>query len=178
MTHTLTTPRLLLALLALAALLAGPASLPEVRAQADERISHPVDPEAAQPATEAGAQRARMGGMITPIEILPFGSPTEERRFRALIAEMRCTVCQNESLVESTAPLARDKRMLVLRFLQQGYSDDEIRQFMVDRYGYFVLYRPPLTGQTLLLWAGPFILMFGALIAAFIIINKRRQALQ
>ncbi len=83
-----------------------------------------------------------------------------------------------QSLVESTAPLARDKRILVLRLLQEGHNDTEIRQFMVDRYGNFVLYRPPLTGQTMLLWAGPFLLMLGGLITAFVIINKRRQVLQ
>ncbi len=162
------------ALLALAALWAMPGLVPSALAQADERASHPVDADTA----EAVVQRGRMGAMVTPIEILPFSSPLEERRFRALIAEMRCTVCQNESLVESTAPLARDKRMLVLRFLQEGHSDAEIRQFMVDRYGNFVLYRPPFTGQTLLLWVGPILLMLGGMLAAFIIINKRRQALQ
>jgi cytochrome c-type biogenesis protein CcmH len=164
-------------LIAVVVLLGLPGAMPEALAQADERASHPVDPGNATPA-DTGVQRGRMGQMVTPIEILTFSSPTEERRFRALVSEMRCTVCQNESLVESTAPLARDKRMLVLRFLQEGHSDAEIRQFMVDRYGYFVLYRPPLTSHTLLLWIGPFLIMFGALIAAFIIINKRRQALQ
>ncbi|GEM_PF-2371494 len=164
-------------LIAAAGMLALPGFVPQALAQADERASHPVDAENAA-AAEAIVQRGRMGAMVTPIEILPFSSPTEERRFRALIAEMRCTVCQNESLVESTAPLARDKRMLVLRFLQEGHSDAEIRQFMVDRYGNFVLYRPPFSGQTLLLWVGPILLMLGGMLAAFIIINKRRQALQ
>ncbi|TVS11389.1 MAG: cytochrome c-type biogenesis protein CcmH [Wenzhouxiangella sp.] len=165
-------------LIAAAVLLAGPGLIPQALAQADERASHPVEPAGGGLTPEASVQRGRMGQMVTPIEILNFSSPTEERRFRALISEMRCTVCQNESLIESTAPLARDKRMLVLRFLQEGHNDNEIRQFMVDRYGNFVLYRPPLTGQTLLLWAGPFLLMLGGLLTAFIIINKRRQALQ
>lgn len=164
-----------LSALCLAALLnlAGPSA--PVLAQADQRVSHPIE-QGAGP--EALIERGRMGTMVSPIEILPFRSPEEERRFRALISEMRCTVCQNESLVESTAPLARDMRILVLRMLQEGRDDAEIRQFMVDRYGYFVLLRPPLSGQTLLLWAGPFLLMLGGLIAAFVIINKRRQVLQ
>lgn len=165
-------------LIGAAALLAWPGFVPEALAQTEERASHPVEQDNAEASDPVGPQRGRMGGMITPIEILPFSSPTEERRFRALISELRCTVCQNESLVESTAPLARDKRMLVLRFLQEGYSDAEIRQFMVDRYGYFVLYRPPLTSHTLLLWIGPILLMLGGIIAALIIINKRRQVLQ
>ena len=179
--HSVMPPKLTIllpaALLALLALLAPPGLVSEVQAQADERASHPVEAESA-PTAEAIVQRGRMGAMVTPIEILPFSSPTEERRFRALIAEMRCTVCQNESLVESTAPLARDKRMLVLRFLQEGHSDAEIRQFMVDRYGYFVLYRPPFTGHTALLWIGPILIMLGGILAAFVIIHKRRQVLQ
>lgn len=122
-------------------------------------------------------QQARMGGMVTPIEPLPFRSDLEERRFRALTNELRCTVCQNESLAESTAPLARDLRMEVFGMLQDNRSDMEIRQFMVDRYGDFVLYRPPLAGHTVLLWAGPLLLLLGGLIGAVIVINKRRQAL-
>ncbi|MGY6552902.1 MAG: cytochrome c-type biogenesis protein [Wenzhouxiangella sp.] len=166
-----------LRVLGLAALLVLLSPSAAVLAQADERASHPIQQDTGV-APEVLLERGRMGAMVTPIEILPFRSPEEERRFRALISEMRCTVCQNESLVESTAPLARDKRILVLRLLQEGRNDAEIRQFMVDRYGNFVLYRPPLTGQTLLLWAGPFLLMLGGLIAAFVIINKRRQVLQ
>ncbi len=164
-------------LFALSAAWTLPSLVPEAIAQADERQSHPVEQDNADNAA-VSPQRGRMGQMVTPIEILPFSSPTEERRFRSLISEMRCTVCQNESLVESTAPLARDKRMLVLRFLQEGHSDAEIRQFMVDRYGNFVLYRPPFTSHTLLLWVGPILLMLIGVITAFVIINKRRQALQ
>ena len=164
-------------LFALATTWTLPGMSSEAIAQAEERQSHPVEQDNAGSA-EVAPQRGRMGQMVTPIEILPFSSPTEERRFRALISEMRCTVCQNESLVESTAPLARDKRMLVLRFLQEGHSDADIRQFMVDRYGNFVLYRPPLTSHTLLLWIGPIVLMLIGVITAFVIINKRRQALQ
>ncbi len=161
----------------LIALFVLPGSLPEASAQADERASHPVGPESSPIARDI-VQRGRMGQMVSPIEILPFSSPAEERRFRNLIEELRCTVCQNESLVESTAPLARDKRMLVLGFLQDGHSDEEIRQFMVDRYGHFVLYRPPFTGHTALLWIGPIVLMLIGIITAFVVINKRRQVLQ
>lgn len=146
----------------------------DVFAQADERASHPVDDAGA---AQRPVQQARMGQMVTPIEPLPFRSDLEERRFRALTNELRCTVCQNESLAESTAPLARDLRMEVFAMLQDNRSDMEIRQFMVDRYGDFVLYRPPVGAHTFLLWFGPILLLLGSLVAAFFVILKRRQAL-
>nr|WP_239056869.1 cytochrome c-type biogenesis protein [Wenzhouxiangella limi] len=115
--------------------------------------------------------------MVSPIEPLPFRSDLERQRFKALTGELRCTVCQNESLSESTAPLARDIRMEVFSMLQEGRSDFEIRNFMVDRYGDFVLYRPPLASHTILLWGGPLLLLIGGLIGALFVIKKRRQAL-
>lgn len=131
-----------------------------------------------QPAGPAPAiERGQMGTMVTPIEPLPFRSDLERRRYKALTGELRCTVCQNEALSESTAPLARDIRMQVFQMLQDGSSDFEIRSFMVDRYGDFVLYRPPLAGHTILLWVGPALLLLGGLIGAVIVIKKRRQAL-
>ncbi len=146
--------------------------------QTDERASHPINEQSSQGGTARPVQQGQMGGMITPIEPLPFRSSLEERRFRALVSELRCTVCQNESLAESTAPLARDLRMEVFAMLQDGRADMEIRQFMVERYGDFVLYRPPLAGHTLLLWFGPILLLIGSLIGAFFVIKNRRQALK
>lgn len=150
----------------------------DVQAQADDRASHPIDGQPQQEGLPRPVQPGRMTGMVSPIEPLPFRSPLEERRFRALVGELRCTVCQNESLAESTAPLARDLRMEVFAMLQDDRSDMEIRQFMVDRYGDFVLYRPPVGGHTLLLWFGPILMLIGSLVAAFIVINKRRKALK
>lgn len=160
------------ALLALGLIHASP-----LGAQADERVSHPASQDQEQPPAPRPVQQARMGGMVTPIEPLPFRSELEERRFRALVNELRCTVCQNESLAESTAPLARDLRMEVFQMLQDNRSDMEIRQFMVDRYGEFVLYRPPFGAHTLLLWLGPIVLLIGSLIGAGIVIKKRRSLL-
>lgn len=111
------------------------------------------------------------------IEPYDFESELQEKRFQALAEELRCTVCQNQSLADSDAPLARDLRQELFRMLQDGRSDLEIRQFMVDRYGEFVLYRPPVAGHTLLLWGGPLALLLIGLIAAAIVIRKRRQAL-
>lgn len=123
-------------------------------------------------------EQGRMGsGMVSPIEPLPFRSELERQRFKALTNELRCTVCQNESLAESTAPLARDLRMELFAMIQDNRSDMEIRQFMVDRYGDFVLYRPPLAGHTLLLWGGPLLLLLGGVIGAIVVIKRRREAL-
>jgi cytochrome c-type biogenesis protein CcmH len=111
------------------------------------------------------------------IEPLEFRSEVERARFRSLTAELRCTVCQNESLAESDAPLARDLRREIYHMIQDGRSDMEIRDFMVQRYGDFVLYRPPFAAHTMLLWVGPLILLLGSLIGVALVIRRRRQAL-
>lgn len=111
------------------------------------------------------------------IEPLPFESELEERRFQALAEELRCTVCQNQSLIDSDAPLARDLRQVLFTQLRDGRSDQEIRQFMVDRYGDFVLYRPPMKGHTVLLWFGPVVLLLGSLAGVAVIIRRRRRVL-
>jgi cytochrome c-type biogenesis protein CcmH len=89
--------------------------------------------------------------------------PALEARVLALADELRCVVCQNETLAASQADLARDLRAQIRLQLQQGRSHQEVREFMVDRYGQFVLYRPPLQASTLVLWAGPFLLLAIAL---------------
>ncbi|HEY7906095.1 MAG TPA: cytochrome c-type biogenesis protein, partial [Wenzhouxiangella sp.] len=90
--------------------------------------------------------------LASAIEPLPFRSDVEEIRFKALAEEIRCTVCQNQSLADSDAPLAQDLRQTLFFMIQDGRTDQEIRNFMVERYGDFVLYRPPLASHTLLLW--------------------------
>ncbi len=117
------------------------------------------------------------GALASAIEPYDFSSDTERDRFQALAGELRCTVCQNQSLSDSDAPLARDLRNELFRMLQDNRSDMEIREFMVERYGEFVLYRPPLAAHTVLLWGGPLALLFFGLTAAVIVIRKRRQAL-
>lgn len=93
--------------------------------------------------------------------------PAEARdRYQRLINELRCLVCQNQSIAESNAPLAMDLRHQVARQLAEGRSDGEIRRYLTERYGDFVLYNPPLRWRTLLLWAGPgLLLILGLLIA-------------
>jgi cytochrome c-type biogenesis protein CcmH len=85
-----------------------------------------------------------------------------ERRYQKLAAELRCLVCQNQSLADSHADLAQDLRDEVYRMLNDGKTDDEIVGFLVERYGDFVLYRPPVAGITYLLWFGPLLLLAGA----------------
>lgn len=117
------------------------------------------------------------GALASAIEPYNFDSEVQRQRFKALAEELRCTVCQNQSLADSDAPLASDLRDEVFRMLQENRSDQEIRRFMVERYGNYVLYRPPLAGHTILLWGGPVVLLLGGLLAAVIVIRKRRKAL-
>jgi cytochrome c-type biogenesis protein CcmH len=93
-------------------------------------------------------------------EEVELDTPAQERTYRALIAELRCLVCQNQSLAESDAPLAADLRQQVREMLRAGDDRTQIIEYMVARYGDFVLYRPPLRWTTLALWAGPFVLGF------------------
>ena len=90
---------------------------------------------------------------VQPDEILP--DRALESRARSLSAELRCLVCQNQSIDDSDAPLARDLRLLVRDRLKAGDSDVAVRDYVVARYGDFVLLRPPFAGHTLLLWLGP-----------------------
>ena len=110
---------------------------------------------------------------VEPDEVLP--NPVLEARARAISKELRCMVCQNESIDESQAPLARDLRLLVRRRIVAGDSDQQIINFLVSRYGEFILLKPPLSWNTLTLWgAPPALLIFGALM--IIVVERRRNA--
>ncbi|MEM6382488.1 MAG: cytochrome c-type biogenesis protein [Pseudomonadota bacterium] len=109
---------------------------------------------------------------VQPDEVLD--DPVLEQRARDLSAEIRCLVCQNESIDESNAQLARDLRILVRERLVDGDSDQEVLDFLVARYGDFVLLRPPVNQQTILLWFGPAAIL--ALAAAFILLRLRRRS--
>lgn len=97
-------------------------------------------------------------------EVRIFKDATEQQRYERLVGELRCLVCQNQSLADSDADLARDLRDEVYQIIQSGKSDEEAVKFLVDRYGDFVLYRPPVKPITLLLWIGPFVLLAGGLL--------------
>ncbi|MHC1479872.1 cytochrome c-type biogenesis protein [Frateuria aurantia] len=110
------------------------------------------------------------------IEPLPFKSHAEEVRFQKLTAELRCLQCQNESLADSGAPLAHDLRDEVFQLMQKGQSDDQIKQYLVDRYSNFVLYDPPLDRSTWLLWFGPLALFLAGGLVVAVIIRKRSRS--
>lgn len=92
------------------------------------------------------------------IDALPFKDRAEEQRFQNLTRQLRCLVCQNESLADSSADLAKDLREEVFEQMSQGKSDVEIKQYLTARYGDFVLYNPPLRRGTALLWFGPLLI--------------------
>ncbi|MDR0576382.1 MAG: cytochrome c-type biogenesis protein CcmH [Candidatus Accumulibacter sp.] len=98
-----------------------------------------------------------------------------EKRFNAIVAELRCLVCQNESLAGSGAELAHDLRREIRNMIEAGKSDGEIMDFMVGRYGDFVRYRPPLKGSTLLLWFGPALLFAGGVGGLFVCLRRRAR---
>lgn len=100
-----------------------------------------------------------------------------EKRLVAISSELRCLVCQNESLSGSHADLANDLRREIRTLIQEGKSDAEIMDFMVSRYGDFVRYRPPLKGTTLLLWFGPGLLLVGGLVTLVLYLRRRNKAI-
>jgi cytochrome c-type biogenesis protein CcmH len=102
------------------------------------------------------------------------GDPVAEKRAVALEEQLRCLVCQNETIAASQADLAKDLRKEIREQIKAGKSDDQIKQFLVDRYGDFVLYKPPLKATTVLLWAGPFALLLGGVIVLFVYVRRRR----
>ena len=102
--------------------------------------------------------------------------PALEARVTALATELRCLVCQNQTLADSNAPLAVDLRNQIRERMREGASERDIIGFMVERYGDFVLYRPPLKATTLLLWVGPIALMIGGLVALYYRLARRRSS--
>ena len=103
-----------------------------------------------------------------------FDDAEQLARYKTLIYELRCLVCQNQNLADSNADLAADLRREVHRMILEGKSNQEVIDFMVARYGDFVLYRPPLKAKTVLLWGGPFVLGLGALVLLLVQLRRRR----
>lgn len=112
---------------------------------------------------------------VEPDEMLP--DAQQEARARAITKELRCVVCQNQSVDDSDAPLAKDIRVLVRERITSGETDEQVKDFIVQRYGKFVLLRPPFEGDTALLWVGPFafFLIAGAVAAYFILRRGSEQ---
>ena len=116
---------------------------------------------------------AQVGTDVAPLR---FQDAREEARFHALVAELRCVMCQNQSLADSNAQIAFDLRREVLALMREGRSDAEIKEFLVARYGEFVLYRPRMEASTWLLWLGPLVLLAGGGFVVAHVVRKRAVA--
>jgi cytochrome c-type biogenesis protein CcmH len=102
--------------------------------------------------------------------------PKQQESYETLTKELRCLVCQNQTIADSNAELASDLRRQVYEMLQQGKSEQEIIRFMTDRYGEFVLYKPAFAGKTSLLWIAPVVFLFMGLMMVFFVIRRKRAA--
>ena len=120
-----------------------------------------------------GAVLAQAALDPTPLE---FRDAAEEDRFRQLVVELRCVMCQNQSLADSNAQIAHDLRREVFNLMREGRSDAEIKEFLVARYGEFVLYRPPFGGGTLLLWLGPAAVLLAGAVVLVVVVRRRASA--
>lgn len=111
-------------------------------------------------------------------EAPPVGQdPAIEHRMMVLAEELRCLVCQNQTLADSQADLAADLRQEIRELMMKGESDEQIKRYLVARYGDFVLYRPPVKAVTWLLWFGPGVLLVGGLAVLYaVVLRRRRQA--
>lgn len=110
------------------------------------------------------------------IEVREFDDPEKQALYEELIDELRCLVCQNQNLAASNADLARDLRRQAYEMIDQGAGKDEVVDYMVARYGDFVLYRPPFKPITLLLWLGPFLFLAAGLIVVVVVARRRAAA--
>lgn len=105
-----------------------------------------------------------------------FADPAQQERYERLIRELRCLVCQNQSIADSNATLASDLRREVRDMIEAGRGDDEIRAFMTERYGDFVLYDPPMAPRTWLLWLAPALLLLGGIGVTGTVVLRRARA--
>jgi len=98
-------------------------------------------------------------GAMAAIDVYQFDSPQQEALFRKLTGELRCPKCQNQNIADSNAELAKDLRQKTYQLISEGKSEQEVIDYMVQRYGHFVIYKPPLTAATLILWLGPLLVI-------------------
>ena len=117
------------------------------------------------------------GNMVLAKDAVPLADdPAIEQRLIVISEEMRCLVCQNESLAGSRSDLANDLRREIRNLIREGKTDDQIRSFMVERYGDFVLYRPPVKPITWFLWMGPFVILLAGIIGLMVYLRRRNQS--
>ena len=118
------------------------------------------------------------GAMASPVDTYEFPDEVTKIRFQELTYELRCPKCQNQNLADSNSPIAADLRKETYNMLLDGKSDTEIVNFMVDRYGEFVLYRPKVNSTTYVLWFGPiFLILIGGFVV-FLFVRKKPQPLE
>ena len=122
----------------------------------------------------SATQSARAQSVSDPTP-LQFQDSAEEARFHALTSELRCVMCQNQSLADSNAQIAHDLRREVLKLMREGKSDDEVVAFLVQRYGEFVRYKPAMEPSTWLLWFGPALLLLGGGFVVVRIVRARAR---
>ncbi len=116
-----------------------------------------------------------IASLVMAKEAKPAEDPQIEQRMRALTEQLRCLVCQNETLADSRADLAEDLRKEIREQMKAGKSDQEIIAFLTQRYGDFVLYKPPVKSTTYLLWFGPFVLLFTGTSVLYRYLKRRRE---
>lgn len=114
-----------------------------------------------------------LGALAVAVDEKPLADPVNEAQARALMKEIRCLVCQNQSIEDSNAELARDLRAIVRERIALGDSPDNVRAYLVDRYGDWVLLKPPVKTSTYFLWASPFLVV---LIIALLLMNRKQRA--
>ncbi|MGE6994109.1 cytochrome c-type biogenesis protein [Pseudomonas sp. NPDC047961] len=118
-----------------------------------------------------------LGSASAAIDAYEFKNEAERERYRTLVEELRCPKCQNQNIADSNAPIAMDLRREIYRMLEDGQSNEQIVDYLVARYGDFVLYKPPVNAKTLVLWYGPIVLLvIGFAVLAFILIRRRRAS--
>ncbi len=111
---------------------------------------------------------------VAAIDVHEFNNDVDRKRYQSFIDEMRCPKCQNQNLSGSDSPIAMDLRRELYLMIEEGKSDKEIIDFMVERYGEFILYRPRVNSSTLLLWGAPVFLLIAGIILLLVIVRKRR----
>ena len=104
-----------------------------------------------------------------------FDDPAQQARYEKLARELRCVTCRSQSIADSNVELAADLRRQIRELMRSGKSDQEIMQYMTDRYGDYVLYKPPLAARTVLLWAAPVLLVLGGAVAAIVVIRRKAK---
>lgn len=112
---------------------------------------------------------------LAAIEVHEFDNDVDRKRYQTFIDEMRCPKCTNQNLAGTNSPIAEDLRRELVFMIKDGRSDKEIVDFMVERYGEFILYRPRLSPATLLLWSAPFILLTSGVVLLLVIVRRRRR---